>query len=87
MLASVLVPLISVMMRKQRPIVSHHLQRLQPGLRGRELRRAVQKSYQSYARYYIETFRLPALNAKKFKQELKLPGLNIFKAAWRVAKE
>jgi len=74
MFASVLVPLISVMMRKQRPIVSHHLQRLQPGLRGRELRRAVQKSYQSYARYYIETFRLPALNAKKIQAGVEITG-------------
>ena len=61
-------------MRKQRPIVSHHLQRLQPELRGRELRRAVQKSYQSYARYYIETFRLPTLNSKRIQAGVKISG-------------
>lgn len=66
-LTAVLVPLITVLMRKQRAIVARHMQRIQPDLQGRNLRRAVQKSYESYARYYIETFRLPLLNAKKFK--------------------
>jgi phosphatidylinositol dimannoside acyltransferase len=44
-----------------RTIVERNLRRaLGPELRGRELRRAVHEVYRSYARYYIESFRLPS---------------------------
>ena len=73
-LTAVLVPIVTILMRKQRAIVARHMQRIQPDLQGRNLRRAVQKSYQSYARYYIETFRLPLLNAKKIQAGVSIEG-------------
>jgi KDO2-lipid IV(A) lauroyltransferase len=44
----------------RRKIVERNLRRaLGPELHGRELRRTVNEVYRSYARYYIESFRLP----------------------------
>lgn len=44
----------------RRRIVERNLRRaLGPSLHGRELRRNVREVYRSYARYYIESFRLP----------------------------
>jgi KDO2-lipid IV(A) lauroyltransferase len=45
--------------RERRMIVARHLQRVRPELRGRELRRAVSATFESYARYWVESFRLP----------------------------
>jgi KDO2-lipid IV(A) lauroyltransferase len=45
---------------ERRRIVERNLRRaLGPELHGRELRRTVNEVYRSYARYYIESFRLP----------------------------
>jgi phosphatidylinositol dimannoside acyltransferase len=51
-------------MRSRRTIVERHLRRVDPRLRGVALRRAVQASFDSYARYYIESFRLPTLSRR-----------------------
>jgi phosphatidylinositol dimannoside acyltransferase len=51
-------------MRGRRDTVSRHLQRVKgPTLRGIALRQAVQSSFDSYARYWVESFRLPGLTA------------------------
>lgn len=42
-------------------MVGRHLQRVQPGLQGRALRRTVNATFSSYARYWVESFRLPKL--------------------------
>lgn len=49
-------------MRSRRSMVERHLRRVDPSLRGVALRRAVQGSFESYARYYVESFRLPTLS-------------------------
>ncbi len=51
-------------MRSRRSMVERHLRRVNPALRGVALRRAVQASFDSYARYYIESFRLPTLSKR-----------------------
>ena len=51
-------------MRDKRSIIERHLKRVNPGLSGVALRRAVQQSFDSYARYYVESFRLPTLAAR-----------------------
>ena len=43
----------------RRAIVERNLRRADPGLSGRELDRAVVRLFQSYARYWVESFRLP----------------------------
>jgi phosphatidylinositol dimannoside acyltransferase len=49
-------------MRTRRAMVERHLRRVHgPGLRGLALQRAVQQTFDSYARYWVESFRLPDL--------------------------
>jgi phosphatidylinositol dimannoside acyltransferase len=49
--------------RDQRDIVARNLQRVKgPQLRGPALRQAVQRSFDSYARYWVESFRIPSLS-------------------------
>jgi phosphatidylinositol dimannoside acyltransferase len=50
---------LSVGLRTRRELVARHLRRVDPSLEGRRLRRAVAEAFDSYARYYIESFRLP----------------------------
>ncbi len=49
--------------KERRLLVARHLQRVQPELQGRALRRAVNATFASYARYWVESFRLPKLTA------------------------
>jgi phosphatidylinositol dimannoside acyltransferase len=52
-------------MRSRREMVERHLLRVSEGrLRGPALRRTVQAAFDSYARYWVETFRLPWLTAE-----------------------
>ncbi|HEY4332489.1 MAG TPA: phosphatidylinositol mannoside acyltransferase, partial [Ilumatobacteraceae bacterium] len=43
-------------------MIERHLKRVNPALRGLALRQAVQSAFDSYARYYVESFRLPTLS-------------------------
>ena len=58
---------------ERRAMIERHLQRVDPTLRGLRLRRAVQESFDSYARYWIESFRLPAMSkrvvARSFRED------------------
>lgn len=49
-------------MRDKRRMIERHLRRADPTLSGLRLRRAVQQAFESYARYYVESFRLPNLS-------------------------
>ena len=49
---------------ERRAIIERHLQRVDPTLRGLRLRRAVQEAFDSYARYWIESFRLPTMSKR-----------------------
>ena len=40
-------------------MIERHLRRVNPRLRGAAMRVAVQQAFDSYARYYVESFRLP----------------------------
>ncbi len=46
-------------------MVKRHLQRVDPSLTGSSLNRAMQLAFQSYTRYYLETFRLPSLSQQQ----------------------
>jgi lauroyl/myristoyl acyltransferase len=48
---------------ERRAMIERHLRRVDPTLRGLRLRRAVQEAFDSYARYWLESFRLPNLSA------------------------
>ena len=49
---------------ERRAMITRHLQRVDPRLSGLALRRAVQGAFDSYARYWIESFRLPRLSSR-----------------------
>ena len=85
-LTAVLVPIVTIPMRKKRMIVSRHMRRIQPELNERQIRRAVQKSYESYARYYIETFRLPLLNSKQIQSGVSIDGFEHIESGLKLGK-
>jgi KDO2-lipid IV(A) lauroyltransferase len=49
---------------ERREMIERHLQRVDPTLRGLRLRRATQQAFDFYARYWIESFRLPTLSRR-----------------------
>ncbi|NND74442.1 MAG: phosphatidylinositol mannoside acyltransferase [Ilumatobacter sp.] len=49
---------------ERRAMIERHLRRVDPTLRGGRMRRAVQEAFDSYARYWIESFRLPYLSKR-----------------------
>jgi len=48
----------------RRQMIERHLRRANPKLRGASLRVAAQQAFDSYARYYMESFRLPSLSKR-----------------------
>jgi phosphatidylinositol dimannoside acyltransferase len=59
---------------EKRSMMMRHLRRVDPGLGTLGLRRAVQQAFDSYARYYVESFRLPSLSAKEVNDGLRTEG-------------
>jgi KDO2-lipid IV(A) lauroyltransferase len=49
---------------ERRDMIERHLCRVDPTLRGLRLRRASQRAFDFYARYWIESFRLPTLSRR-----------------------
>jgi phosphatidylinositol dimannoside acyltransferase len=80
--ADVLGTAIAQLSREKRRIVERNLRRaLGPQLHGRELRRTVNEVYRSYARYYIESFRLPTLPPETIEQGFTVEGYEHIDAA------
>ncbi len=50
-------------MRRERKLVERHQRRISPELNALQMQRRVNEAFQSYLRYYLETFRLPSLSA------------------------
>jgi len=63
-------------MRDKRSMIERHLRRVDPSLRGLALRQAVQQSFDSYARYYVDSFRLPLLSARTVDAGFTTEGLH-----------
>ena len=57
-------------------MVERHLRRVDPSLRGTALRRAVQSAFDYYARYWVESFRLPSLPARTVDAGMRLVGFS-----------
>ena len=62
-------------MRGRRTMIERHLRRVDPSLRGTALRRAVQSAFDYYARYWVESFRLPGLSAAEVDAAFSYEGL------------
>jgi KDO2-lipid IV(A) lauroyltransferase len=72
---------LTVSMRDTRSIVERHLQRVNPELKGLALRRATQLAFDSYARYYVESARLPSLSLKTVEKGIVVEGYEHVAAA------
>jgi KDO2-lipid IV(A) lauroyltransferase len=60
--------------RSKRALLMRHLRRADPTLSGLRLRRAVQAAYDSYARYWLESFRLPHLSRRAVARGMRVEG-------------
>lgn len=55
-------------------MIARHLRRVDPTLNGLALRRAVQEAFDSYARYWLESFRLPGLSVEAVERGFEVDG-------------
>lgn len=63
-------------MRGRRDMVARHLRRVHgPHLQGAALQRAVQASFDSYARYWMEAFRLPSMSLAEMDAAMSYDGV------------
>ena len=69
-------PVLAFFLRRRRAIIQRHLQRVDPTLTGAILRRASQKSFDSYMRYYVESFQLPQLSRSEVEKSFTMEGLH-----------
>lgn len=74
--AMALAPPFSLGMRDERKLVERNLQRVDPTLKDFALRQAVQRAFQSYARYYLETFRLSSLSRQTISAGHSIEGFS-----------
>lgn len=58
----------------RRDMITRHLRRADPTLRGIRLKRAVQEAFDSYARYWVESFRLPHLSPGEVERHMRAEG-------------
>ncbi|MGZ4700752.1 MAG: phosphatidylinositol mannoside acyltransferase [Ilumatobacteraceae bacterium] len=58
----------------KRRMVERHLKRVNPKLRGASLRVAVQQAFDYYARYYVESFRLPTMSKAAVARPFTIDG-------------
>ncbi|MEO5974392.1 MAG: phosphatidylinositol mannoside acyltransferase [Ilumatobacteraceae bacterium] len=84
--AMALAPPFSIGMRDERKMVERHLRRVDPTLKDYALRQAVQRSFQSYARYYLETFRIPTLSRQTISDGFTIEGFDHIKNALQSGK-
>jgi lauroyl/myristoyl acyltransferase len=76
----------SVASADRREMIGRHLKRIDPTLSGSQLRRATQASFDSYARYWLESFRLPHLSARAVDKGLRTEGYEHVRNALDVGK-
>ncbi|MEY2414727.1 MAG: phosphatidylinositol dimannoside acyltransferase [Ilumatobacteraceae bacterium] len=55
-------------------MVERHLRRVNPAMRGNALRVAVQQAFDYYARYYVESFRLPTMSKAAVARPFTIEG-------------
>jgi len=62
-------------------MIERHLRRVDPALRGASLQVAAQQAFDSYARYYMESFRLPSLSKRVVARSFSVDGFDHIPAA------
>jgi phosphatidylinositol dimannoside acyltransferase len=68
-------------LRDRRSLIARNLQRARPELRGRALDAAVNEAFDSYARYWVESFRLPTLSPVELDATFSYEGYDHIVAA------
>ena len=66
---------------RRRAMIERHLRRVNPRGRACAFAAAVQKAFESYARYWVESFRLPSLSARAVADGIEVPGYEQIVAA------
>ncbi len=61
---------------ERRAMIERHIQRVNPNLKGASLRIAVGQAFDSYARYYVESFRLPSLSKRTVDRSFTVDGFH-----------
>ena len=51
-----------------------HIRRVQPDISERAIRRSSRRAFQAYARYYVESFRLPRLSRRRVERGFSVEG-------------
>jgi phosphatidylinositol dimannoside acyltransferase len=59
---------------QKRKMIERHLRRANPNLRGNAMRLAVQQAFDYYARYYVESFRLPTMSKAAVARPFEIEG-------------
>ncbi len=78
---ALLAPTIALGLRSRRHMIERHLRRVNPSLGRIALRRASQAAFDSYMRYYVESFRLPQLSKKTVARGFSVEGFEHIDAA------
>lgn len=65
-------------MRDRRLMVERHMRRVRPDAGSWEIRRMTQQVFESYARYYLESFRLTGLSARQVAASFSVSGYDEF---------
>lgn len=71
---SLLSPGVALSQPGRREMIERHLRRVDPSLGGLALRRASQRAFDSYLRYYAESFRLPSLSRRYVDRMFSVDG-------------
>lgn len=58
----------------RRAMYERHVRRIRPDDSERQLRRASRRAFQAYARYYVESFRLPRLSRRRVERGFSVEG-------------
>jgi phosphatidylinositol dimannoside acyltransferase len=64
------------LLRSRRRMIARHLRRARPELAGRDLDAAVDAAFDSYARYWVESFRLPSLDSDELDATFSYEGFD-----------
>jgi KDO2-lipid IV(A) lauroyltransferase len=59
---------------ERRSMIERHLRRADPTIGGVRLRRSVQEAFDSYTRYWLESFRLPHLSSRAVERGMRVQG-------------
>lgn len=84
--AMALAPTFSLGKRDVRKLVERHLRQVDPTLKDFALWQAVQRAFQSYARYYLDTFRLPTISRQAISAGHSIEGFSHIELALQAGK-